>query len=396
MKISSVRTQVVGAQWKNWVLVAVETDDGVVGVGEATMGYTALPAEGAVRELAAIVVGLDPTDPEAMRAEASRAWEHLTDAVHQTAVSALEVACWDLLGKQRRAPLWELIGPGDGSGVPVYANGWYRGAREPVEVATRASLTVEAGFAALKFDPFGTAKGTLPPSERDRSVEIVAAVRERVGPAIALMIDAHDRFDVPTAISITHALQPFGLAFLEAPCDSSSIGALAAVANESPIPIAAGERFTDVEAFRRLAGETGIRIWQPETLTLGVAAMRRINELAIEHGASVMPHNARGPVCTAVNVHLCAALSSFEQLEYFVDDAVPLARRIASDLPRVIDGRIHPSTEPGLGIEIDWLEAARHPFDPTHRLDFGREGWERRLPGQSVDGPSQPRQGSVT
>jgi galactonate dehydratase len=280
--------------------------------------------------------------------------------------------------------------------LEVYANGWYRSERDPLAIAALAAETAQTGYRGLKLDPFGDATGTIDERELERSTDILAAIRERVGSGIALMVDAHDRFDLPNAIRVARALEPFDLEFLEAPCDSTDIDALAAVSDESPVPIAAGERLVLLRDFEQLAARTTIRLWQPESLTFGVAGMLELEGLANGAEASLLPHNARGPVCTALNAHLGSAISAIRSLETFVPEAVPLNDVITSGLPAVRDGGLTPGPAAGLGITLDWVAASRHPYSSRHRLDFGVEGWERRLPGDQQADASFLAAGSRT
>jgi galactonate dehydratase len=165
------------------------------------------------------------------------------------------------------------------------------------------------GFRGLKFDPFGAAHGTLDVREEALSLEIVAAVREAVGPTVELMIEAHDRFDVPTAIRVGRALEPHRIAWYEAPVHSNDLEALARVAGAVPVPVAAGERLSQPADFARLGRSRTVLIWQPETLSIGgVTGIQQVSAIAAAYGASIAPHNARGPVCTTVNAHLAAWL----------------------------------------------------------------------------------------
>ena len=302
---------------------------------------------GALEELRPIVLGEDPLQIDALWVRMLRAWNHPTDRVHLAAMSAVEIACWDLLGKSVGKPLHALLGGAVRQRIPVYANGWYSGDRTPDAYAERAAATVELGYRALKFDPFGDADGTLTRSEERLTRSIVAAVREAVGPDVSLMIEAHDRFTVPAALKIATWLEPFDITWLEAPVQSDDIARLGQVAHDSAVPIAAGERLTEAFQFDDLWSRGQVRIWQPETIGIGgVSGVRRIAALAATYGAVIAPHNARGPVCTAVNVALSAWMPGLLMLETFVSDAIPLARAITRNLPEVVDGSIEPSDLP--------------------------------------------------
>ena len=305
-----------------------------------------------------------------------RAWNCPTDRVHLAAMSAVEIACWDLIGKTAGEPFQALLGGAIRHRIPVYANGWYTGERTPEGYARRAEETVELGYRAVKLDPFGDAAGALSRSEERVARAIVAAVREAIGPDVALMIEAHDRFEVQAARTIATWLEPFDVAWLEAPVQSDDIARLGHVASQSPVPIAAGERLTEAFQFNDLWSRGNVRIWQPETIGVGgVSGVRRIAALAATVGAVIAPHNARGPVCTAVNVALAAWMPGLLMLESFVSESIPLARAVTRFLPEVVDGHIEPSTRPGLGIELVEDEIRAHPFDPNNVLRLFEPGW---------------------
>jgi galactonate dehydratase len=377
-RIVDLRHVVVGNPWKNWVFVLVETEDGLVGLGEATLGVTTLPVLGALEELRAVVVGEDASQVEHLWARMEEAWYLPADPVHLAAMSAVEIACWDIAGKVSGAPLSALLGGSLRAEIPVYLNGWYRGDRRPEVFAELAAAAVDGGFAGLKLDPFGAARRAISRDELNHSVDLVHAVKTAVGSDVDVMVDAHDRFDVVTAIRVAEALEPTGIAWLEAPVPSENALALGAVADRSPVPIAAGERLTQPHQFNSL-GAAGVRIWQPETLAVGgTRGLRRIAALAEAFGVLLAPHNARGPVCTAVNLHLAAALPAIQVLEYFAPGDDDLAARVTSGLAAPVAGLLRVPDGPGHGITLDEEAAAAHPLDTGNVLRLFRPGWEWR------------------
>jgi galactonate dehydratase len=379
MRISDLRVIVVGNAWKNWVLVAVDCDTGETGLGEATLGVSTLPVVGALEELRPLVVGEDPIAVDALWERMDRAWYLPSDPVHRAAMSAVEIACWDLIGKSLGQPLHVVLGGATRDRIPVYANGWYSGERTATGFGQRAAATVASGHRALKFDPFGDAVGTLPKSEERLAKSLVAAVREAVGSDVQLMVEAHDRFDVRTARAIARWLEPFDITWLEAHVYSEDIASLRLVSTDSPVPIAAGERLTKAFQFDDLLRRGRVRIWQPETLAVGgVSGVRRVAALAATHGVAIAPHNARGPVCSAVNIELAAWMPGLLMLETFVSESVPLARALAPSLPEVIGGYVRSAMRPGIGIDIDEAVALAHPFDRNNVLRLFEPGWESR------------------
>ena len=205
MKITEIRTFVVGNPWKNWVFVKVFTDEGIVGVGEATAGLNTKPAEAQVQELGRFLIGEDPLHPE-------RLWQRMYKGLflnNNVAISAIEIACWDILGKTLNAPLWKLLGGKQSPRLRVYANGWYKGSRDPGFFAEAALRVKELGYTALKFDPFGAAYRFFDASEEQLSLRLVRAVRQAVGDEVDLLIEGHDRFSVSTAIRVAQQLAEF-------------------------------------------------------------------------------------------------------------------------------------------------------------------------------------------
>jgi galactonate dehydratase len=380
MKITDLRTVIVGNPWKNWLFVVLETDEGLRGLGEATLGLSTRPVEGALSELRRVILGQDPLAIPRIWERMRQGWQLPTDLVHVTAMSGVEIACWDLLGKRLGVPLYQVLGGAARDRIPVYANGWYRGRRAPEEFAVRAREVVGQGFRGLKFDPFGAAHGPISQSEEDLSLAIVGAVREAVGPEVEIMIEAHDRFDLPTAIRVGRRLERFGIAWYEAPVLSADVEALTQVGAAVPVPVAAGERFTQPADFARLGRGRTVLTWQPETLSIGgVSGIQHVSALAHAYGAGLAPHNARGPVCTAVNAHLAAWLPTLRILEYFVLEAVPAATELLRGFPQVLSGALPLPAGPGLGVELDEAAAARYPYRPDNFMNLFESGWEQRF-----------------
>jgi galactonate dehydratase len=379
VQITDVRTFVVGNPWKNWVFVKIETDEGVVGWSEATMGLSTRPVEAAIHELRPLYLGADPT-------RINELWDALykglflaTSSVPVTAMTALEIGCWDILGKVLGAPIHRLLGGAMRDRVRAYANGWYQGPRDPGFLAERAQQVVAMGYTALKFDPFGSAYRYLDREDERLSLRIVAAVRAAVGDDVDLLIEGHDRFSVSTAVRLGHALAEFRPMWFETPTLSTDIPATAEVARQIPVPVATGERFTTLTEFRDLLATGVIDIIQPETLHAGgLIGGRKIAALAEANGAAVAPHNAQSPLSTLANVHLDATLPNILIQECFDDFLVPWARQILHGCPVIEDGYLVVPDRPGLGIDVDEAALAAYPYHEKNFLRLFEAGWERR------------------
>ncbi len=374
MKIDRVSTFVIGNPWKNWVIVRVDTDEGVSGLGEAT-AITSAPMAAEVKEMSRFVLGMDPREP-------LRVLDALDKGVFlavKEAACAIEIACWDILGKSLGVPVWRLLGGRVHERLRVYANGWYTCPREPAAVAERARQVTEMGYTALKFDPFGTAYLSLDRAEEELSLGIIRAVREAVGDEVDLMIEGHDRFSTATATRIGRALEEFRPMWFEAPVHSQNIEATIAVARAIPVPVAAGERLRHPSEFAALLESGAVGIVQPEALRCGgVSGVLRAAALARAHEAQVACHQAQSPLNTAVNAHLHSTMPHFLIQECFDDFLVPWAKDVFRGVPEVVDGYLAPSDAPGLGVEFDETEAAKHPYGEDKMVRLFETGWEKR------------------
>jgi galactonate dehydratase len=298
------------------------------------------------------------------------------------AMAAIEIACWDILGKSLGAPLWRLLGGKQRPRIRVYANGWYQGPRDPGFFAETAVRLVEMGYTAMKFDPFGTAYRFLDAAEERRSLAIVRAVRQAVGDDVDLCIEGHDRFAVATAIRIGKQLEEFRPMWFETPVMSTDIPGTIEVARAIGVPVATGERFHRLGEFVDLLASRAVSIVQPETLNIGgISGARKAAALAEGAEAFVALHQAQSPLNTAVNAHIHATLPNFLIQECFDDFLVPWVWDILHGVPRVQDGYLEPSDAPGLGVDLNETEMAKYPYSPRNHLRLFEEGWERRRGG---------------
>ena len=379
MKIARIETRVVGNPWKNWVLVKITTDDGIVGWGDATTPMTYRPVVGAIEEMRPLVIGRDPRRIEAL-------WESLfttlylpDDGTLLSAMAGIETACWDILGKSLDTSLTQLLGGAVRERVRAYANGWYSGPREAAAFAAKASEVVALGYAALKFDPFGSAWRVLDRGERRTSLDIVRAVRDAVGDDIDLMIEMHDRLTVPEAIAVCGDLEAFSPLWVEAPVWSIDTGALAAVAGATRLRIVAGERFTNLAGFADLLATGRVDVVQPEYVELGgIHRLRQVAALAEARQAMIAPHNARCPISTAVNVQVDAATRNVFIQETFDDFHVEWAKDLFTGIPRIIDGYLVAPDGAGIGVSVNEEFIDRHPPGERNYMNLFRSGWERR------------------
>ena len=377
MQITKLRVFIVGNPWKNWVFVKLYTDEGLTGLGEATGGLATKPIQGDIEELTRHVIGEDPLQPETLYHKLLKA----RFLGHTVAISGIEQACWDILGKSMAAPMWKLFGGKYRERLRVYANGWYRGPRDPGFFATAAQSLVSQGYTALKLDPFGGAYQQISPQSERLAVDIVAAVREAVGPDVDLLIEAHERFTVTNAIRIATKLEAFNPFWIETPVRTYDIKGHIEVARATSVPVVLGERFRRLREFADLLSYRVIDIVQPEPMALGPSRTRKVFGIAEAFEALVACHQAQSPFCTAMNAHLHASIPNFLIQENFDDSLEPWTWDVLQGVPRVeADGYLTVSDTPGWGVELNEDEALKHPYGETHFLRLFEEGWETRRP----------------
>jgi galactonate dehydratase len=383
MKITSVDTLVVDFYRTNLVIVRVSTDEGIVGLGEATLEGKERAVQGAVAELAEAVVGLDPTRISGTVYELARDWYWRGGPVIMTALSSLEMALWDISARDLGVPVSRLFGGPTRDRVRAYANGWFSGAVTPEDYAAAARRTVETGFRGLKWDPFENHDLTISTAQLDRVLAQIDAVRSAVGRHVELFIEGHGRFDVRHAVQIARELAPFEPVWFEEPCPPDNLDALADIRRASPVPIAAGERWFGRQGFAPALARQAVDFVQPDvTHAGGLAELAFISTLAATSYVGFAPHNPSGPLSTAATLQLGAVLPNFRYLEIMATD-VPWRPRITSERLTLTDeGDVMVPSGVGLGIELDLEEIARHPFTPHPMRLFDDAVYDIRPPDE--------------
>jgi galactonate dehydratase len=391
MKITSVETITVGAGWKNWLFVRVHTDSGLHGIGEGTLNGFIRTTEAAVRELEHLVIGQEPRNINALAARLMESVSLDGGHIHRTAIAAIEVACWDILGKSLGVPIYQLLGGKVRESVLGYANGWYRTERSPENFARAAEKVIEIGFHALKIDPFGIAKTFIDSDELELSYEIVSALRSRFGRELKILIDVHARFIESDALCAARKLAPLDIYWWEEPTTREREQPANLVAARCPIRVATGEMYDTVGQFFTMAVGGGINIFQPEPMSLGgISNTLAVANLALAHGSVIAPHQSGGPVATAVCLQLAACVPNFLIQEHFDPFNEPWTKELVTWTPAInpSNGHLSLPSGPGLGIDINLDIAEQHPYDPQAYLNVNAPGWERRL---GADGARAPR-----
>lgn len=348
MKITDIKTFLVAAArpggWaaRNWCFVKVETDEGISGIGEAS-GWPRV-VETAIHDLTPVLVGEDPGRIE-------RLWQKMllaimghgmTGVVGAGAMTGIEIALWDILGKRLGVPVCDLLGGRCRDRVRVYGH---------ASTVDRAEELIGRGYTALKA-------GSL-----DRPVEVIDTLRNALDDDIDLCIDVHGPpwFSAPDAIKVGQALEPYDLLFYEDPVPPENIDAIARVASKISVPLGCGERSATLYGFRELIERDIPDVVQPDMGRAGgFIQMKKIAAMAEAHHIAVAPHDgSNGPVAEAAAVHLLATIPNCLILEHLADD-VPWRYQVATELP-VVESHIAVPTAPGLGIELDEDACRLHP-----------------------------------
>ncbi len=378
MKITNIRTFILGNPWKNWLFVHVETDEGIVGLGEGTLNGFAKTVEAAIHELKHLVIGMDPFDVETIGLRLFRDVFSDGGQIQGSALAAIETACWDIMGKATNRPLYQLLGGRCHDKLRCYANGWYRGPRTPESFYEKAKVVMSKGYTALKFDPFGAAWRTVERNDFGLAIEIIAAVREAVGDHTDILIEGHNRFSVHTALQFADAMLPYKPTWFEAPVPHHLISSMVEVAKRSPVPIACGEDYYSREQFAELLKHDAVHIIQLEPQFLGISASKQVCGMVHAHNGVIAPHSAQGPVCSVVCSHLNMATPNFFLHEIFDEFNEEWEERVLVPSLQVQNGYLQPPEAPGLGVVLNLDEVDKHPYQVGNWLPLFKLGWEKR------------------
>ena len=362
MKITDIKTFVVDCFRTNWVFVKVYTDEGICGVGEGTLEYKEKALCGAIEHIKNYLTGKDPRTIEKHYHDIYRDAYWRGGAVLMSALSAVECALWDILGKSLGVPVYQLLGGKVNEDCRIYVNGWFSGAKTPDEFAEKAKAAVKRGVTAMKWDPFGKSYMQISNKDLDIALECVAKVREAVGNSVDLLIEGHGRFDVPTGIKIAKELECFKPMWFEEPVPPDNLDALKAVRDKSPVAISAGERLYTRFDYNKLFALRAADYIQPDVSHAGgIAELKKIAAAAEANYIPFAPHNPSGPIANAATLQLAACCPGFSILEIMYSD-VDYRKKVTNENLVYENGRIKIGDKPGLGIELNEEECLKHPY----------------------------------
>tara|TARA_Y100000588_G_scaffold290264_1_gene309070 strand:+ start:1620 stop:2807 length:1188 start_codon:yes stop_codon:yes gene_type:complete len=364
LRVTAMETIVVRATARTtWIFVRLTTNQGLTGLGEASLGRrTELAELGPFFEL---VRNESPFQIEQYR-QRGRARAASGGRADATAFSAIEQALWDLAGKALGAPVSDLFGGRLRDQLSVYANiNRATGNRQPDGFSANALAAVEEGFGAIKAAPFdGFPALTQPEAEVDAATDLgiscVSAMRDSVGPVVDIKIDAHSNFDVALSIEVARRLQPYRLSWYEEPIPPQRVAETAEIRDAIDQRMAGGEFLFGIEGFAPLCEQHAVDVIMPDVKHCGgLTEARQIATIADLHGVSVSPHNPSGPVSTAASVQLCASMSNFDILEFQWGE-VPWRGELLDPPERFENGAIRVPDAPGFGVSLNEALAREH------------------------------------
>jgi galactonate dehydratase len=363
MKITKLETFLTNAGLRNYLFVRLTTDTGLTGLGEASLEWQEKTVQTLIHEwVEDRVLGVDALDHEAVIDGMIRD-QYQGGATIMTAISGVEIALWDILGKEAAEPVYKLLGGRRRDRLPAYANGWYGGARTGTEYAARAREVVSRGYQAMKFDPFGTAWKEMTRAEQTEAENIVAAVREAVGDEIDLMIEVHGRLSAGCAIEMGQRLARYRPAWYEEPVTPHSLDLLKEVKDVLPFPIAAGERLYMLEELERLIGLGAADVVQMDLAHCGGLHIgKKIATLAEVQDLKVSPHCSIGPVALCAALHFDWSTPNVIIQENFAEYDVPWRNELVFGWNPIKRGEFRLPEKPGLGIELNVEVCAAHPY----------------------------------
>lgn len=375
MKITQIETHICHARMRNWIFVKVLTDQpGLWGWGEATLEWHTRSVVGAIEDISQLLIGEDPRRVEHLWQVMYRQhfW-HGNGIVRGTAISGIDIALWDIMGKLHGVPCHQLWGGPVRDYIRLYCH--LGGGRmedfyqtKPADAQRFADLAREAvadgytAFKAMAVPETMRLEGLMPVRYAEACV---GAMREAVGDNIDIMVDCHARPSPRMGHLFAAALEPFNLFFLEEPCWPETMDDIALIQRSVRTPIATGERMVGLAAFRDLLEKRAASVIQPDlTHCGGFTEARRIAALAEAYRVAMAPHNPQGPVSTAASIEFGLATPSYLICESVHGDVPWRDDVVREGFTVEKKGRIvRANARPGLGIEINETEVRKHPFE---------------------------------
>lgn len=357
MKITDIKTYIVGLD-RNFMFVEVETDAGISGIGEAGLTFREDAQAGFIDALKPSLIGQQASRTEHLWQTMSRCGFFPTTGVGAAAVSAIDIALWDIKAKSYGVPLYELLGGKVRDKIYSYT---HIHGMTPEALASNAKEKHQAGWKVIRFQPPHQQGVFEPRLAIKATVAQVAEIRNTLGDDIEIILDVHTRLDPSDAITLCNQLEPFNLYFIEDPVRVENVSVVQRLREATSVPLAIGEQFSSKWEFAPLIENNWFDFCRLDLCVAGgFTEARKIAGMCESHYIPISPHNPLGPVATAACIHMDLATSNFAVQE--------CARPPGTILPEMFptqvtwsDGFLYPTDAPGLGIEFNPEAASKYP-----------------------------------
>ena len=384
MRITRVKSWLVEGIKYNWVLIKVDTDAGISGVGEGTNWPGSPMVLEACRHAGETILGEDPSRIDYLWTKLYRDFNWVGQAGPvMSAISAIDIALWDIAGKRAGMPVYQLLGGAFREQIKLYANYWFLGGTgTPEEYARQAVLVKAQGFGACKMDPFAhvnywygdhlASNLGLTEEQKRTSIDRLVAVQEAVGPDFPIAVETHAMLNGPTAVEMAKRIAAAGIncMWYEEPAGPEFPDEIAAIRRNIPLPVCVGERLSSRFMARPILEKHAVDILMPDiTRCGGIGEMKRIAAMCEAFNVPIAPHNPNGPISTIASAHVMASVPNFFLQEFMVTD-VPWRDAVLDKPLPVRNGVFALSDDPGLGFDLNEEELDRHPGITQRRPGF--------------------------
>jgi galactonate dehydratase len=390
MIVTGLETQIVHLGFRNCILLRIRTDAGIVGLSETVMKRKSLTIEQSILQLRSFLIGKDPTEIEDHWEKMYRDSFWVGGPMHCTAISAIDCALWDILGKSLGVPVHKLLGGPTRRQVPVYchcpsgaspdefANN-VAGCQRDGYKAAKTTLPLFYGAQTGKINYSGT-NGAIPKSWKEteyleasvfrRIREFFVAAREAAGPEFGLAVDCHGRLNLKAAVRLCRELEDLNLMFVEEPVPPENVDVLAAVQRSTAVPIAAGERWATIHGVREFVERQAVDLLQCDLVNCGgITGLKKISSIAEAHYIGMAPHNPNGPVATMMNLQFAACIPNYYMLETIGGEAEwQIWREILHSDISLDGGYLPVPCAPGFGVTLNDEALAERTY-------VAQQGW---------------------
>lgn len=372
------KTSEKSSPWSStMIIVKMTTDDGMVGYGEAPTTLMTLPVKESVREVSRVFTGKDVMNVSSNVMEFYKNSFYLSRSMEATsALSAIEIASWDIIGKYMGEPIYNLLGGKMRDKMRAYANGWYSDCVTADDFVDKAKKMKAKGYTAIKFDPFGNNFDTIDRKGLQRAEEIVGSLRNEFDFNMDLLIEFHGRFSYNAALLATQMLEPYECFFYEEPLHPELEHRLFELKTALSTPIALGERVLNARDFLRNITENRVDIIQADvTNTRGILESFKVAAIADAYGIPMAYHNAFGPIQTAATLNLDCTINNFLIQESFEDSWPEWKAKLVKSGYTIKNGYFELEGKPGLGIDVDEKSLEAHDGDHMEPYDPDSPPW---------------------